>query len=82
MVAAMAGNEALKRYRTETRKITQDALAKELGVHPLTISRWETGERRIDEDRVPTIAEKTGLSPADLRPDLAERSRLYQQAAE
>ena len=68
----MAGNEPLKRYRTETRGITQDALAKELGVHPLTISRWETGERKIDAARLAKISEVTGIAKRDLRPDLAE----------
>lgn len=70
----MAGNEPLKRYRTE-RGITQDALAKELGVHPLTISRWETGERKIDAAYVPAVSEKTGIPKRDLRPDLAEVMR-------
>jgi transcriptional regulator with XRE-family HTH domain len=29
--------------------LTQVQLAAELGVHPITVSRWETGERGIPE---------------------------------
>ena len=29
--------------------LTQAALAKLLGVHPVTVARWETGTRRIPE---------------------------------
>lgn len=62
--------KVLKDYRTG-RGLTQDALAKELGVHAITVSRWETGARQIETDLVPRIAEKTGIPPSDLRPDLA-----------
>ena len=61
---------ALKNYRV-ARGLTQDALAKELGVHSITVSRWETGARSIDPDLVSFVAEKTGIAPGDLRPDLA-----------
>jgi DNA-binding transcriptional regulator YiaG len=38
----------LKRLRDQL-DLTQTALATELGVHPMTISKWETGARKIPE---------------------------------
>lgn len=67
----MVGNHPLRRYR-ESNGYTQTALAKELGVSSITVSRWETGARKIDADLLPKIAEKTGLSAKTLRPDLAK----------
>lgn len=62
---------ALKDYR-RARDITQTQLADELGTAPMTISRWETGERKIDRDLLPIVAAKTGIPKRVLRPDLAE----------
>lgn len=67
----MSGNHPLKNYRLR-RGVTQDALAKELGVSSITVSRWETGARRVDPALLTAIAEKTGIPVRDLRPDLAE----------
>jgi transcriptional regulator with XRE-family HTH domain len=39
---------AFKRRRTEL-GYTQAALAKQLGVHPMTVSKWETGAQPIPE---------------------------------
>ncbi len=47
-------------------------LARTLGVARPTVFRWEKGERQIDAELVPGIAEKTGIPPRELRPDLAE----------
>jgi DNA-binding transcriptional regulator YdaS (Cro superfamily) len=47
------------------------ALAKLLGVPRSSITRWEQGIRYPGKNVVPTIAERTGIAPADLRPDLA-----------
>ena len=66
----MDGTHPLKRYR-DSRGLTQDALAKELGVTSISVSRWETGARKIDDDLVVHVSEKTGIAAADLRPDLA-----------
>ena len=71
-------DHALKTYRTE-QGLTQDALAKQLGVHPLTVSRWEIGARKIDTTKLDGISEKTGIPKRDLRPDLAE---VMREAAE
>lgn len=62
----------LKSYRrSQNPKLSQAQLAARLGVARLTLTRWESGKQRIDQNLVPSIAEKTGISPADLRPDLA-----------
>lgn len=67
----MADSHPLKDYRT-AKGLTQDALAKELGVTNITVSRWETGARKIERKLLPMVAEKTGIAPRILRPDLAE----------
>jgi transcriptional regulator with XRE-family HTH domain len=67
----MATLEALKTYRRE-RGITQEQLADELGTAPMTVSRWETGQRMIDVDLLPDVSKKTGIPRRLLRPDLAE----------
>lgn len=74
----MVGSHPLKTYRDE-RGLTQEALARELGVHSVTVSRWETGERQIDAALLPQISERTGIARRDLRPDLFA---LIGQAAE
>lgn len=67
----MVGSHPLRVYRKD-RGITQNALAKELGVHPLTVSRWEVGHRRIAGALLGLVAEKTGIPKRELRPDLSE----------
>lgn len=62
----------LKNFRA-SRGLTQAALGRELGgLSDVTISRWETGERRIDDDLVPKVADYTGIPRSELRPDLAD----------
>ena len=51
--------------------LTQGALAKSLGVSSITISRWETGARKIDDELLALVAQKTGIPRGALRPDLA-----------
>ena len=71
-------NHPLKSYRSEA-GLTQNALAKELGVSSITVSRWETGARKIDRTKLEIVAEKTGIPKRELRPDLAE---VMREAAE
>jgi len=71
LVSGMAGITALRKYRTEN-GLTQAALAKRLRVSTETIHRWESGTRKPGKDALPVISEKTGIAPAELRPDLAE----------
>ena len=69
----MTGIPQLKAFRnSHDPRLSQEALADKLGVSRLTILRWESGERKISPNLVPNIAEKTGISPKDLRPDLAK----------
>lgn len=62
---------ALRKYRQEN-KISQEKLAGRLGVARYTLIRWECGKRKIEPERLSEISEKTGISPRDLRPDLAQ----------
>lgn len=57
-------------YRKQ-RGLTQKGLAVELDVRRETVARWETG-RRIDDDLLPRVSERTGIARGVLRPDLAK----------
>jgi transcriptional regulator with XRE-family HTH domain len=59
--------------------LTQGALAAKFGVARTTVARWETGTRKIDDKLVPLLSEETGISPSELRPDLA---RLMREGAQ
>ena len=63
----------LRTYRqSQEPKLSQEALAHKLGVTRLTVTRWESGARKINLSLVPLIAERTGIPAKELRPDLAE----------
>lgn len=47
-------------------------LATLIGVSAPTISRWESGARKIDVDLLPRIVMVTGIPASVLRPDLAK----------
>lgn len=49
-------------------------LAEKWGTSFATLSRIENGTQRIPEKLIPKISKDTGKSPAELRPDLVERS--------
>lgn len=51
---------------------TQADLASDLNVAVMTVSRWETGDRRIGVKSLPEVSRVTGLPKRALRPDLAE----------
>lgn len=58
-------NHPLARYRAE-RHITQEALASELGVWPLTVWRWENGKRTPRPRDAKRISDHTGIPVGDL----------------
>lgn len=51
-------------------------LANLLDVSTATMSRWETGKRLPDGDQLLLILEKTGITAAEMRPDLVRLLRL------
>ena len=61
----------LRTYRQQ-QHMSQEEMASLLGVTVATVSRWETGDRLPDPDKLPLIEEKTGLAPAQLRPDMSK----------
>jgi transcriptional regulator with XRE-family HTH domain len=74
----------LRTYRqSQQPKLSQEALAQRLGVTRLTVTRWESGARKIDPGLVPLVAEKTGIPAKDLRPDIVEKHlEIYGGAAQ
>ncbi len=81
MADALSALPALREYRTE-KGLSQAALGKELGVTDVTVSRWETGRRKIDDELLPMVSEKTGIPKIKLRPDLARLLHQPHEAAE
>ena len=65
----------LKHYR-DARGLTQEALAARLGVTSITVSRWETGARKIDRRQLPRVVKETVISAIELRPDIAELMKI------
>ena len=51
----------LKELRKE-KKLTQEELARDIGVSKITILRWENGERQIKPDKVQRLADYFGVS--------------------
>lgn len=68
--------ESLKRAR-KTAGLTQVELAKRLGEHQSFVSRYETGERRLDVVEFVEVATAIGISASDhLRMfEMGKRSR-------
>jgi DNA-binding helix-turn-helix protein len=51
----------LKELRKE-KKLTQEELARDIGVSKITILRWENGERQIKPDKAQRLADYFGVS--------------------
>jgi transcriptional regulator with XRE-family HTH domain len=64
-------NNPIRAFR-ERNGLTQEALARKLGVSSVSLSRWETGNRKVEPSRLPKVCKETGIDPKELRPDLAE----------
>jgi transcriptional regulator with XRE-family HTH domain len=67
---APAAPHPLAAYRKQ-RGMTQKSLALVLDVARETVARWEAG-RKIDDELLPRVAERTGIARSDLRPDLVK----------
>ena len=55
----------LKKYRKE-RDITQEALAKDLGISPQSVSKWERGEGYPDIELLPNLANHLNITIDEL----------------
>lgn len=66
----MAELSELKDFRKRN-NLSQGDLGERVGVSRMTVFRWEKGIRKIENEKVPLVAEITGISPGVLRPDLA-----------
>lgn len=71
LAPVLENQHPLTAYRAE-RGMSRDDLAAALEVSRMTVWRWETGARRIDENQLAMVVERTGIPAATLRPDLAE----------
>lgn len=68
----MVQDHPLKAFRKrQSPPLSQKQLAELLDVKRVTVARWETRARPVGMDSLPKITEATGISPAELRPDLA-----------
>lgn len=71
----------VKSYRLQAGLKVRE-LADLWGTSFATLSRIENGTQRIPEKLLPKVSEATGKTPAELRPDLVERSeRLSEMLA-
>jgi transcriptional regulator with XRE-family HTH domain len=77
---AMKITHPLKTFReSQTPPLSQEQLADMLRVSRVTVTRWESGARKIDDKKLPVVSAKTGIPRTKLRPDLAA---LMREAAE
>lgn len=60
--------------------LSLDALGRRVGVTRTTVSRWEKGDRKIKADLVEKVADETGISVQELRPDLGRLFRHKEPA--
>lgn len=62
----------LRDFRRNHRpRLTQAAFAQMVSVTRETVARWELGVRKIDEEKLPVVAEVTKIPRDQLRSDLA-----------
>lgn len=74
----MGRTHPLTTYR-EKQGLSRKGLADLLDVQRETVFRWETGARKIDDELLATVSERTGIPRRELRPDLFN---LMDEAAE
>jgi transcriptional regulator with XRE-family HTH domain len=72
----MAMGHPLRAFRSrQSPPLTQKQLGDILGVRRETVARWETEAQKIDAELLPLVSERTGITPSELRPDLARLMR-------
>jgi transcriptional regulator with XRE-family HTH domain len=62
----------LKAIRVKA-EVSQQALADALGIHQVTIARWESGSRSPAIDELPAIAAVLRVSPSSLGGKILEK---------
>ena len=66
----------LKAFREKQEPpLSQGGLAVLLGVERETVTRWESGARKVSNQKLSDISQRTGIPKRVLRPDLAEIMR-------
>jgi hypothetical protein len=69
----MEAKHPLQVYRESFDPVMKRAeLARKLQVARITVKRWETRDRRIEDAKVQAVSAETGIPVAQLRPDLAK----------
>lgn len=63
-----------------TPPLTQAALGRMLGVGRSYVNRIEAGERKVGLNKLRLIAERTGIPPDAMRPDLVEAVSVSEAA--
>lgn len=70
----MTLGERIRKARKGKGKMTQAELAERIGVHEMTVRRWEAGERTPDVDSLQKISGVLGVSVSDLLTGVPEVS--------
>lgn len=70
------------RAARESKGWVQEDLAKEMGVEPPTVSRWETGENRPHPKHVAKLTRVLNLPPGWNQVDYSEAAKLDMEARE
>lgn len=71
MLVAMARQHPIKVFRkAQVPRMSQEDLARKVGVDRVTIARWEAG-RKPGHDILPKLVRVTGIPASKLRPDMA-----------
>lgn len=72
----MAETHPLRAYReAQNPPLSQEELARILGVNRVTVTRWEGRQRQIDSQHAELIYHRLGIGPAAIRPDWAKLFR-------
>ena len=70
----MTLGERIRKARRGRGKMTQAELAERIGVHEMTVRRWESGERMPDAEAIQKISQVLGVPISELLTETAEVS--------